>query len=120
MYAFIKTYKFSLLFLGIITVLMVIPGKSIPENLVLFNGIDFLLHILLFGFLSIIYLYERKRDFKHVFPIIYFIVFVIIYSFLVEILQQYIISGRTGSYYDFTANIIGLSLLSFQKILPVK
>ena len=117
---FLRTYKFSILFLFIITLLMIIPGKSIPSELIIFNGVDFVVHILLFGFLTVLYLFEKRSDKSVLLTITTFITTIVIYSLMIEIIQHFLIPGRTGSYFDFTANIIGLSLLFLKKFFPVK
>jgi VanZ family protein len=117
---FLRTYKFSILFLFIITFLMLIPGKSIPDELVIFNGVDFVVHILLFGFLTVLYLFEKSKDRSAFLTITAFIITIVVYSFIIEIVQHFFIPGRTGSYFDFSANITGLSLLFLKKFFPAK
>ena len=95
---------------------MLIPGKKIPSELIVFNGMDFIVHFLLFCFLSLVFLYERRKT-RMLLPFGIFILIVIVYSILIEITQEIAITGRTGSYYDTIANILGLSALILNRML---
>lgn len=93
------TYTYFL----IITYLFLIPGGNTPP---LFWGFDKLVHFILFAILTFLIQYAFKRTFQQ--NTTFWIINLIIYAVLIEILQYYMKLGRSFSIFDIFADLIGV------------
>lgn len=122
-----KPFIPSLVWLIAITILSGYPGNKIPEAP--FFNFDKLVHVGIYFVLSIAICFaffnEKKQPKQQPKIKIWIIFFGIFYGGFMEILQHYIFINRSGSWYDFFANAIGviLGVLFYPfiiKLLPFK
>jgi VanZ family protein len=92
-----------------ITILSLLPGEDIPDPLknmndkIIHSSIYFLLAILIFLGLSRYTLkYSTKRAYLW-----FIVVGCSLYGGIIELLQLYVISNRSGDWHDFWSNTIG-------------
>lgn len=103
----------SILWVAIIAIGLFTPGDKFPERKIFeFNGLDKILHLLIFGFLQFLILLEMHIS-KIIFTrkrILISLVISISYGMLTEIVQYIFISKRKGSLLDLFADITGIML----------
>ena len=111
MTSMLKTYPLTLLTVAVICYLSFFtPPQTELDNI---SNIDKLVHTCMYGGLSIIIWWEylRKHDticWKRFIPIS--VVFPIMMSGLIELLQAYCTTNRSGEWLDFAANSLGVVL----------
>ena len=106
----------ALVWAGIVMILTGIPGKFIPHPGSFWESLkpDKLVHVFLFGVFIFLLLYGFRRQFR--FPrlqsLYLLIAWLIAAAFggFTEILQHYVFVGRTGSFYDFFADLVGCAV----------
>lgn len=107
----LKTYPLTLLTVAVICYLSFFtPPQTELDNI---SNIDKLVHTCMYGGLSIIIWWEylRKHDticWKRFIPIS--VVFPIMMSGIIELLQAYCTTNRSGEWLDFAANSFGVVL----------
>ena len=107
----LKTYPLTLLTVAVICYLSFFtPPQTELDNI---SNIDKLVHTCMYGGLSIIIWWEylRKHDticWKRFIPIS--VVFPIMMSGIIELLQAYCTTNRSGEWLDFAANSLGVIL----------
>lgn len=107
----LKTYPLTLLTVAAICYLSFFtPPQTELDNI---SNIDKLVHTCMYGGLSIIIWWEylRKHDticWKRFIPIS--VVFPIMMSGIIELLQAYCTTNRSGEWLDFAANSLGVVL----------
>lgn len=112
---FIKSYYKSLLWAMVIIVLLLIPGNKLPHNkLINIPHLDKIVHFILFMVLAYIMIFDtwvlkKKLETRHITLIL---VISIVFAGLTEIYQYYLIVFRTGSIFDFMADVLGILLAS--------
>jgi VanZ family protein len=94
------------LWLAVITILCVIPGEDIPhKGLFSFSYLDKIVHFFMYGILSYLLLWWlRKANFPEIFAILSFSV---IYGGIIEIVQTFWATNRSGSWSDLLFDFIG-------------
>lgn len=111
MISILKTYPLTLLTVAAICYLSFFtPPQTELDNI---SNIDKLVHTCMYGGLSIIIWWEylRKHDticWKRFIPIS--VVFPIMMSGIIELLQAYCTTNRSGEWLDFAANSLGVVL----------
>jgi len=102
--------------LVLILILMGIPGDAIPE-IVLFRDWlkpDKLVHLVLFGILTVLFIYGYRRQSRLKWlrgnAAFFAIIIGIIFGFLTELFQYFVFVGRNGNIFDFLANVAGCLL----------
>lgn len=111
MISILKTYPLTLLTVAVICYLSFFtPPQTELDNI---SNIDKLVHTCMYGGLSIIIWWEylRKHDticWKRFIPIS--VVFPIMMSGIIELLQAYCTTNRSGEWLDFVANSFGVVL----------
>ena len=111
MISILKTYPLTLLTVAAICYLSFFtPPQTELDNI---SNIDKLVHTCMYGGLSIIIWWEylRKHDticWKRFIPIS--VVFPIMMSGIIELLQAYCTTNRSGEWLDFAANSFGVVL----------
>lgn len=111
MISILKTYPLTLLTVAAICYLSFFtPPQTELDNI---SNIDKLVHTCMYGGLSIIIWWEylRKQDticWKRFIPIS--VVFPIMMSGIIELLQAYCTTNRSGEWLDFAANSFGVVL----------
>lgn len=111
MISILKTYPLTLLTVAAICYLSFFtPPQTELDNI---SNIDKLVHTCMYGGLSIIIWWEylRKHDticWKRFIPIS--VVFPIMMSGIIELLQAYCTTNRSGEWLDFVANSFGVVL----------
>ena len=111
MISILKTYPLTLLTVAVICYLSFFtPPQTELDNI---SNIDKLVHTCMYGGLSILIWWEylRKHDticWKRFIPIS--VVFPIMMSGIIELLQAYCTTNRSGEWLDFTANSFGVVL----------
>lgn len=111
MISILKTYPLTLLTVAAICYLSFFtPPQTELDNI---SNIDKLVHTCMYGGLSIIIWWEylRKHDticWKRFIPIS--VVFPIMMSGIIELLQAYCTTNRSGEWLDFAANSFGVIL----------
>lgn len=98
----------------IITYLFLIPGGNTPP---LFWGFDKLVHFTLFAILTFLIQHAFKPSFKQ--TITFWLIATTFYALLIEILQYLMQLGRSFSFFDIIADLIGVlivvKLINFSK-----
>lgn len=98
-----------ILWWGFIFTLTSLPGTSLPKNSMI--GIDKLVHLVMYGglsfFLTIVLSNRGLRDLKLLASVI---LITLAYSYFDEWHQPFV--GRTFSYYDIIANMVGVLMTS--------
>lgn len=104
-------YLPTILVAATVTLLSVVrqPNVAVGEVIDKFN-IDKLLHLLIYAFLMLVATYDTKRaghtlDIKTLTAVS---VSVIAFGGVIELIQNYFCSYRTGSWYDFLFNTLGV------------
>ncbi len=111
MISILKTYPLTLLTVAVICYLSFFtPPQTELDNI---SNIDKLVHTCMYGGLSIIIWWEylKKHDticWKRFIPIS--VVFPIMMSGIIELLQAYCTTNRSGEWLDFAANSLGVVL----------
>ena len=111
MISILKTYPLTLLTVAVICYLSFFtPPNTELDNI---NNFDKLVHTCMYGGLSIIIWWEylKKHDticWKRFIPIS--VVFPIMMSGIIELLQAYCTTNRSGEWLDFAANSFGVVL----------
>ena len=111
MISILKTYPLTLLTVAVICYLSFFtPPQTELDNI---SNIDKLVHTCMYGGLSIIIWWEylRKHDticWKRFIPIS--VIFPIMMSGIIELLQAYCTTNRSGEWLDFAANRFGVVL----------
>lgn len=111
----ILSYTPALLWGFLISYLTLIPRDQIPRELVDLN--DKLLHAGIFFFTATLIIaaglrYNFKRELTKI-RLTGIWLFCVLYGGLIEILQNELVPGRYGDWYDFYANSIGALLAVF-------
>ena len=111
MISILKTYPLTLLTVAAICYLSFFTPPQTELNNI--SNIDKLVHTCMYGGLSIIIWWEylRKHDticWKRFIPIS--VVFPIMMSGIIELLQAYCTTNRSGEWLDFAANSLGVVL----------
>lgn len=111
MISILKTYPLTLLTVAVICYLSFFTPPQTELNNI--SNIDKLVHTCMYGGLSIIIWWEylRKHDticWKRFIPIS--VVFPIMMSGIIELLQAYCTTNRSGEWLDFVANSFGVVL----------
>lgn len=111
MISILKTYQLTLLTVAAICYLSFFTPPQTELNNI--SNIDKLVHTCMYGGLSIIIWWEylRKHDticWKRFIPIS--VVFPIMMSGIIELLQAYCTTNRSGEWLDFVANSFGVVL----------
>ena len=116
-------YKFTILTLVLIIFLSLSGGENINKPWYLnFEGSDKVIHFLMYGFLTLVYLSERTFIFrmkKKTKPAKwYFVLWIIFIGAAIEIFQP-LLADRTKDIWDFTANTGGviIAYLTFFMIM---
>ncbi|MGM0377837.1 MAG: VanZ family protein [Bacteroidota bacterium] len=110
-------YKFTILTLGIILFFSLKGGESINRPWFLqFKESDKVLHFLMYGFLTMVYLAERTYFLKtkrKTNPVRwYYVLWIILIGAAIEIVQP-ILADRTKDIWDFIANTGGIFIAYF-------
>lgn len=102
-----------------ITVLFLMPTSQLPS--VGLAGIDKIVHILIFLFLTILWqlvVFKRRGDRLTTKSSFLLLVVMIMFGILIEVLQGEVTVSRTGNFYDVLADLLGavMGVLVFQKV----
>ena len=104
-----RYYK-SILIIILILLLSLLPSSSTQKVSIDIPHFDKLIHFIMYFFLAAVLLIDIKNNIKK--PtrvlIVSVLLSVIIFSGIVELIQEFFILGRFGSLLDLTANFIGL------------
>ncbi|MEE4257529.1 MAG: VanZ family protein [Bacteroidales bacterium] len=100
----------------LIAVLTLVPGNYIPRITSFLDWLspDKILHFILFG--TYAYLLAKgfhKQGISSLLkqnPMIFSIIIGIVFAFFIEVMQMFVIPGRDGNVYDFTADVLGTFL----------
>jgi len=99
-----------------IALLTLLPGNFIPKvtNFLDWISPDKLVHLFLFGTYVFLLLEGFKRQHRYAFlhkhPVIMSLIIGIVFAFFTETMQKFVVSGRNGNVYDFTADVLGCLL----------
>lgn len=106
---FLRHYPLTLLCVATVCVLSLYPVPETPLSHVI--GIDKVAHILMYGGLSLLLWWEYLRahpDAPWRQAAVWTMVLPIAMSGLLELLQEYATDCRSGDWYDFAANTLGV------------
>lgn len=97
---------------AIILLLMGIPGSRIPEIKGLWEWLkpDKVVHLLLFGVWAYLIIRQNSQQYRNN-PRGFFVIAALMgvfFAALTEVLQELMFVNRSGSIYDFLANLVGL------------
>lgn len=109
-----KRYPFSLIIAIVITIISLIPIPEVPQ-LKDISLLDKWVHFLMYGTLSLCIWVEYLRQHKKVNWLrttIGAVVAPILMSGILELMQAYCTTCRSGDWLDFLANSIGVALVS--------
>ncbi|HKR06873.1 MAG TPA: VanZ family protein [Bacteroidia bacterium] len=99
----------------LILILCVLPGSAIPHyRWTDLLSIDKIIHAFLFIILTLLLIRGFKRQtrfsFLNVHTLTLIFLFSVIYGGLLELMQNYCLADRTGSWFDLIANVTGCIL----------
>jgi len=102
------------LWLLIIALLSLMPGNELPR-IPLFAGADKLVHAVMYAGFAVL-LIRPLLQIKFVYPYLLAVVMSLVIGGVIEIIQESLASGRSGSWFDFWANLGGalLGILFFR------
>jgi VanZ family protein len=105
----LKFWK-SILWAGFIAFLLVIPGNRLPKaRFLAIQNLDKLIHFFLFLLLELFILTEGQLQIVYSFKkIMKLTVIATVYAVFTELLQLLLPISRTGSWWDFFADTLGL------------
>ena len=114
MFSYLKKYPFSLIIIAVIVYLSFFkPPKTDLDNI---PNLDKVVHICMYAGLSGViwleYLLSHKRSFHLKYILVGGLLFPILLSGCVELLQEYCTTYRGGDWMDFAANSFGATLAS--------
>ncbi|MBN2522150.1 MAG: VanZ family protein [Bacteroidales bacterium] len=88
------------------------PGENLPAgNILQIYHIDKVIHFVIFLFLQFLFLFDfgyTKRSIPLKNQMVIFLA-VIVYAALSELIQVFFITERNGSWFDFIADILGMT-----------
>jgi VanZ family protein len=102
----------TILFAILLLILSIIPGDmtSTPGGFY-FEGMDKVMHALMYGVFALLVTNVYLAFFKLKFwPVLLLVFITWCYSIMMEILQLYLVSTRSGELLDAIANLIGIVL----------
>lgn len=102
----------TILFAILLLILSIIPGDmtSTPGGFY-FEGMDKVMHALMYGIFALLVTNVYLAFFKLKFwPVLLLVFITWCYSIMMEILQLYLVSTRSGELLDAIANLIGIVL----------
>ena len=108
---YLKKYPFSWALVIFIFIICLLPVPETPVDEV--PGIDKLVHTGMYGFLCLVVMTERLRQVKHR-PLkmkhcfVGLFVLPILMSGIIELLQSYATTCRSGDWWDMAANTLGV------------
>ena len=73
-----------------------------------FEGMDKVVHFIMYAFLTGIILYENRNRIENRNHLIIIFIIPVLYGALMELLQSWITISRTGSIYDMLFNLFGV------------
>ena len=108
----LENYKFTLATVGLILFLSLSSSDNIPKpRFFSFENSDKVIHFLMYGFLTLVYLMERthflKIRIKTKQTRWYYVLWIFITGAIIEIVQP-ILSDRNQDIWDFVANTSGI------------
>lgn len=109
---FIKTtikYKFTIIWIGIICALLLMPSKNIHQTEIKIKHFDKIVHFGLFSILALIITYEAIKNKKKQKLLLTF-VYIFIFALSTEILQKIFTSSRQFDHTDILADMLGFIL----------
>jgi glycopeptide antibiotics resistance protein len=89
----------------LVTTLSLLPSSDLPK-VVLFPHADKLIHMGMYGGFTFLLLWGWPRTFKGIRELLPLLI-ILVYGFVVELLQQYASIGRSFEFTDILANITG-------------
>lgn len=112
---FIKLLKYykSISVIAVVMVFSLLPADNADKILFIdFPHIDKIIHFFMYLILSLIllidiHLYKKKPTSFYTLSVL---TFILIFSGIIEIIQEVFILSRSGSFYDFAANLTGIIL----------
>lgn len=110
MIQFLAKYKISIILFLTILILCFMKTSSLPD--VEMTDFDKLVHFLIFGGLSGIIFFDNTRYFRNKISrnriLLGSALFPTLFSGLIEILQEYLTTYRSGDWRDFLFDVIGI------------
>jgi|GEM_PF-5742005 len=103
---------FTYIYFLIITYLFLIPGGVTPPP---FWGFDKVIHVLFFFFLTILIKFAFKEKFTN--SKSFWVILLISYAILIEVLQYLMNLGRSFSVLDIMADVIGFSIVIYSSLI---
>lgn len=88
---------------GFLLYILLRPTSDLPQNFPSFEGMDKVVHFLIFAFLAYLY---KKAFLKH--SILKEFLLLAGYALLTEIMQEKMQMGRTGDPLDMLADVLGI------------
>jgi VanZ family protein len=105
-----RGFLFTILFAIFIMFLSLVPSDiNGGAPLFYFPGIDKVIHGMMYGFFTVLALYEFFKYKRLSFlPFLLIMLSIFFYSILMEILQYYLVESRSGEVNDVLANLTGI------------
>jgi len=119
---FIKKYFFSIIVtIGIFYLSTASPSALPLPEMPKIEGLDKIVHLLMYATLTFVLVLEATRK-NNIGYYLLVILFPILYGGLLEIIQHYFCPSRTGDWFDFLANTIGVLIgyLAARQFLKIK
>lgn len=112
----LKKYYKTIIVLTFVLLLSLSPSSSVPKiSFINIPQLDKFVHFFMYLSLAFISFIDIKKNIKKPTKLL---ILSVIFSFIVmsgiiEIIQENFISGRSGSYFDLLANILGIFCAGF-------
>jgi len=124
MTSFLKNYGLAILWAFFIFIICTIKLEKVSGSPFFFAGFDKLVHCGLFFVLVTLccngFIRQLSKGISPYKSIILIMLAAIIYGGLIEILQHYFFTWRSGEWNDLFADTIGASMASFSTIITVR
>lgn len=110
-------FVLAILYSFFLTILFLLPGKNLPA--VEIPYLDKIVHLILFGLLTFMWLWVNNlKNGHHIVKILWILFLLFFYGIVIEGLQEYLIVARNADSWDLFANFLGIliGLLVFRYV----
>ena len=106
---YVFKYKYSILLAGIIALLSLIPGSSMPDSsLFSIGSLDKFVHFSMYASIGLVALLERRSHIHYNLSHLFLLGVIFAMSVLIELLQATVVATRSAEWLDLLANFTGL------------
>jgi VanZ family protein len=106
---YVKNYfKTICVLLGILILSLIPIHQAVNDPFINFKHIDKIVHFIMYCSLSFIFFFDLKSEKTWNRKSLFYMMLILIFSGIIECIQEFIIVERNGSFVDLTANFCGI------------